>query len=1318
MTRTGPPGTSTNLRWPGAGPRESSTACGQLVLTGAGASHHGRMKVIVTRQRGGRVEHLAVQAPAGSTRGELLRRLAAGAVDPGEPGDAGDPGDPAPALPDGGHPPGADSDLLEHACELSAPPPADGMPSGIPWLVVATGPDAGGAAPLPPGRWVVVGRGPGCDLRVQDPGLSRRHLQVRQERDGVRVEDLGSTNGMRWEQRGGGARWRPGDRLLAGGTTLVLVARPAAPALCRPGDGIRELIPWPRVPPTLEPVEVSTAEPAPRRAVRAPSSWTWSLPLVLALAVAVLLRMPWLLLFGLLGPAMVLGQYLGDRRAARVEHEEAVTAYRVRLATDTARARDLLQDELDRRRARAPGLVGVLAGLRPVPSTTLWERADEALTVMLGEHRCASFVRLQGQLLEHEVAPLEHPMDRPLVLVGPAEARDGLARSLVLQLATGHPPHRWSLVLDPRLPPGPEWDLLGWLPHTVTDGRPPGGALVWGQDLLLVDSVEEAPAGVARVLLPGAGPGSGTTPAAVLQVPGQPDVHFAPATIGLARARSLARILAPLRCSGEDGDTNGTVGPLASSPVTATRLGDLGPWPTSAVAARACWASPGLRIPIGVDERGDPVTIDLSRDGPHALVAGTTGAGKSELLRTVIAALAIRCSPADLALLLVDFKGGSSLGDCAALPHVTGLVTDLDPHLAQRVLTSLQAELVRREAVLATAGVPDIDGYAGLPRLVVVIDEFRVLAQEVPEVMSGLVRLAAVGRSLGVHLVLATQRPAGVVGADLRANVNLRIALRVRDTSDSLDVIETAEAASLPQDRPGLALWRTGAEPPRRVQVARVGPPAADRTPDWTVTAHADVWSARAYLERPPARRAGADDLGPLAAVLTEAAVLVDATAPVVWQPPLPGRMPDDPDHPDAWACADLPVRQRRELLRWEADTHLALVGSAGSGRSTALCSLLLRGPPCWLVVLDLGRTLTATPLSRHPGVCGWCGPDDLAHGLRLLDRLQQSVLSRQAEAVTGPPLVLVLDGWDRFVDLFGEVERGRAVDTVLRVLREGPAVGVVATLTGDRSLLLGKVASLLPRTWALRLNDPADLLMTGLRPGQVPRDQPPGRMVGVRDGVEAQVLLPPTDPRPRSPTGRPPFVCRPLPRRWVAPPDEDGWAVGGDEVTAVPVPGGPVLVLGPAGSGRTSTLRALLRGRSALVVEGSSPTSQGTLAERLQELPDGHLVVVDDAHLLAGTPTEDLLVEAVTVGRRDLLVAADTDAAAGSFRGLVPAAARGRTAVILQPSAPGEGAIVGVRLPVGDVPVPGRGVLVRRGRCTRVQVAAPPASATPRADP
>src|SRR5690606_10999555 len=219
--------------------------------------------------------------------------------------------------------------------------------------------------------------------------------------------------------------------------------------------------------------------------------------------------------------------------------------------------------------------------------------------------------------------------------------------------------------------------------------------------------------------------------------------------------------------------------------------------------------------------------------------------GKSELLRTLVTGLALRLPPSELSLLLLDYKGGSSLGECAALPHTTGLVTDLDPHLAERVLVSLRAELHRREAVLARVGARDVRDHAGpdLPRLLVVIDEFRVLAEELPDFLGGLVRLAAVGRSLGVHLVLATQRPAGVVSADLRANVNLRIALRVRDAADSLDVLEVPDAAGLPEGRPGQALLRTGAGPPRRIQVARAAAarPRSQNEP-WHVEEVDDAW--------------------------------------------------------------------------------------------------------------------------------------------------------------------------------------------------------------------------------------------------------------------------------------------------------------------------------------------------------------------------------------------------------------------------------------------------------------------------------------------
>ncbi|QFG69061.1 hypothetical protein [Ornithinimicrobium pratense] len=227
-----------------------------------------------------------------------------------------------------------------------------------------------------------------------------------------------------------------------------------------------------------------------------------------------------------------------------------------------------------------------------------------------------------------------------------------------------------------------------------------------------------------------------------------------------------------------------------------------------------------------------------------------------------------------------------------------------------------------------------------------------------------------------------------------------------------------------------------------------------------------------------------------------------------------------------------------------------------------------------------------------------------------------------------------------------------------------------------------------------------------------MPNHQPPGRALRARDGVVAQVVQPDA-PGGRPPTGQtPPLRCLPLPRR-VHDGDPTVWAVGGDEAAAVDLPAGPVLVLGPPGSGRSRSLTALAAaaGGAALLVEGSDPPSEHDLQARLQHLDSGDLVSVDDAHLIAGTPVEDLLVShAARHGARAALhVAAELEGAGTAFRGLLPQLARSRTAVVLQPGMPGDGAVVGARPPVGDLPVPGRGVLVHRGRTTRIQVVAPP---------
>ena len=208
--------------------------------------------------------------------------------------------------------------------------------------------------------------------------------------------------------------------------------------------------------------------------------------------------------------------------------------------------------------------------------------------------------------------------------------------------------------------------------------------------------------------------------------------------------------------------------------------------------------------------------IDFVADGPHGLVGGTTGAGKSELLRTLVAGLAASVDPDHLTFVLVDFKGGSAFDECARLPHTVGMVTDLDQHLAERALRCLEAELRHRERVLRDAGAVDLPDYLRkglpepLPRLLVIIDEFATLKAELPEFIDALVGVAQRGRSLGVHLLLATQRPQGAISDNIRANTNLRIALRVQEPTDSTDVIDVPDAAGIPRTAPGRAYVRLG----------------------------------------------------------------------------------------------------------------------------------------------------------------------------------------------------------------------------------------------------------------------------------------------------------------------------------------------------------------------------------------------------------------------------------------------------------------------------------------------------------------------------
>ena len=632
--------------------------------------------------------------------------------------------------------------------------------------------------------------------------------------------------------------------------------------------------------------------------------------------------------------------------------------------------------------------------------------------------------------------------------------------------------------------------------------------------------------------------------------------------VGVAWADRVARAMAPVRdVSRDDAD--------AMIPSSARLLDLIGMPDPSPDDVCAVWKRFGrtTSAAIGIGADG-PFGIDLRIDGPHGLIAGTTGAGKSELLQTLIASLALVNRPDSMTFVLIDYKGGSAFKDCARLPHTVGMVSDLDGHLTQRALASLSAELKRREEILLHAGAKDIEDYwdtrrvnptlAPLPRLVLVIDEFASLVTELPDFVTGLVGIAQRGRSLGVHLILATQRPAGVVSADIRANTNLRIALRVTDADESSDVIETRDAAYISKSTPGRCFVRSGAAAPAAVQSARIGGRRPGAGP---VEASARVIAVPwAGLGRPlPAGPTSADDDGTM---VTDLSVLVDAVGgaaaklgvpkqPSPWLPPLPeivtlaelsaapGEIGGDVP-PIPYGLTDVPFRQAREPLTLDMrhGGHMVIAGAARTGRSTMLRtiagSVAAHAAPSdvHIYAIDCG-TGAMLPLSGLPHCGAVVSRDQTDRVERLLGKLRGEIMRRQqvlaahgfggiaeqrahaADDEKLPWMLLLLDWWEGYFAAFEQYDYGRLIDTLLQTLREGAAVGLRAVVTTDRSALIGQAGTVFGQRMLLRLTDRADASLIGLSERSMPSHQPAGRIMfdGPTQPVEAQVALLDRDP-------------------------------------------------------------------------------------------------------------------------------------------------------------------------------------------------------------
>ncbi|MGH9150912.1 MAG: FtsK/SpoIIIE domain-containing protein, partial [Acidimicrobiales bacterium] len=923
------------------------------------------------------------------------------------------------------------------------------------------------------------------------------------------------------------------------------------------------------------------------------------------------------LVFAVGSPLMIGGNVVSDRMASTRKHQRGVREYRAARRAALAEADSRRRQVEAKARADAPG-PDDLAAMAAVPTSRVWERApddDDFLTLRIG--RCDTKLAL-GFAGHQDKALLEAATARGLPatvsllqvgavgLYGDASAARPLAHWLALQVAVLHSPVELrTVVVAPKDPGG--WRWTAWLPHT----RPSGGrsclrlvagdtvqgasrldevltlvrsrradeqanrdGFVWPAIVVFVDGldaaltrlvqpiVQQGPA--VRVFTVVSVEAANQLPPAVrcrIAVPDEtaeiqlPDgTHITGVLvdpIDQALLTRTATALAPLRDVGAAGGGPGGI-------PRRVRMEELAPECRSAAAIARRWeagsgASTVATIGIGP---GGPVSVDLSGQNTNALVAGTIGSGKSELLQTLVSALAVANRPDRLSFVLVDFKGGTAFRDAKDFPHVVGMLANLDGLIVERAIRSLRAEARRRQECLHNAHVPDIDAYwtktgnvPPLPRVMIVIDEFAELARDHKELLDEFVSIAALGRALGMHLVLATQSPQGIVSEKIRANVGVRICLRVAKPDESRDVIDVGDAAALDDQTPGRALVRTGSKLVE-CQSAWVGWPSAGAQVTKAEVKLRDLSFAALGAEVPEAESTwSADtDLHEIVRAVTEAAAAVGVSAS--WRP-WQDELPTSLDRSDArllepargfvLGLEDRPEMQSQVPFVWDPGTGaLLLVGGNGSGRSTGLHTIAAAAVDLWppdqlhLYVIDGSPKGALQHLAHVPHAGAVVAVHDQDRLRRLVNFLLAERDKRYGGSVPGKLLVLINHAERLIPEDAGRVDFDRLelleglVDMALTAAASGIALAVSTAPDGLRAEGAGWRS--LPNRLILPLPSADDYYLVDDSVKAPTGKTPPGRAVVVERGTEVQLATSalPADLPPAS--DRPPVRIDPLP--------------------------------------------------------------------------------------------------------------------------------------------------------------------------------------------
>ena len=798
-------------------------------------------------------------------------------------------------------------------------------------------------------------------------------------------------------------------------------------------------------------------------------------------------------------------------------------------------------------------------------------------------------------------------------IVGDAAAARALVRAITCQLAVLHTPEHLQIVAVVDAAAEAEWEWLKWLPHH----QHPHAVDDLGSARMVYRRLGEAELGcipadrgesahVALILDGGAVEGAermitsgGIGGVSVLAVGAGYQAVAAHKGLTLhigadglsahsdagdevfARPDALTRTQASV-CARRLASYRPSAGPMgdAHRPSTTTSWPDLmGIGDPARVDAAVEWrvrrARPNLRVPIGVSEHGAPVELDIKEAaqngmGPHGLCVGATGSGKSEFLRTLTLGMITAHPPEDLNLVLVDFKGGATFLGLERARHVAAVITNLadEAHLVARMKDALAGEMNRRQELLRTAGnfanVADYqrartDGaaLAPLPALFVVVDEFSELLSQHPDFAELFVAIGRLGRSLGMHLLLASQRLDEGRLRGLESHLSYRICLKTFSANESRAVLGVADAYHLPST-PGAAYLKTASAGPLRFQTAFVSGPCVESARSikrsGTLTPRVFTAAATGHVKLDPDR--------PAEAVITSSRTLLDTVldrlagqgtpAHPVWLPPLaesptlgsllaPSEMGPSVSLRLPIGLVDSPFEQRRDPLVVDLAGpagNMAVVGGPRSGKSTALRTLVLAlaatHDPAEVQVYCLdfgGGSLSSLRSLPHVGtVAGRLNADLIRRTVAELESVVRarenrfrhlgidSVTEYRQRRAAGDPDVaddpfgdvfLVIDGWATVRGEFDSLE-GPITSLAAQGLSFGVHVVVAASRWAEvRPAMKDQIGTRVE----LRLGDPAESEMDRKRARQL-TDSPPGRGI-TRDGREIVIALPRLDGKP-----------------------------------------------------------------------------------------------------------------------------------------------------------------------------------------------------------